>query len=350
MFYIPTFEEIRDAILRDTQSLLPDADVSNDSDHFVHASRLAACAVGQYAHQAWIMRQIFPDTADTEYLERHAALRGIVRKKASHASGHAKVFGIAGAKIEADTEIKAGDLFYRTLEDASISRNGTANIAIRAEIAGSTHNTAETAATFMSTQVNVQADCTIEAMGGSEAESDRALLNRLLERIRRPPAGGNKHDYRHWALEIDGVANAYVYPLRRGLGTVDVVIVGDEGVVSKEIIEKTQSYIDEMRPVTAKNVLVSSPDQVFINVSVSVKLSNLSQDEARAKIQAALSDYFKSISPAQDLIVSQIEAVISNIEGIADRQLLEPKQNIKIDLNKGVAWHRLGDIEVRFMP
>ena len=64
MFDTPTFEDIRSAILRDTLSLDPSADVSADSDHYVHASRLASCAVGQYAHQHWIVRQMFPDTAD----------------------------------------------------------------------------------------------------------------------------------------------------------------------------------------------------------------------------------------------------------------------------------------------
>ena len=67
MFKTPTFEEIREAILRDTKSIWPSADVSEDSDHFVHTSRLASCASGQYAHQHWIARQIFPDTADSDY-------------------------------------------------------------------------------------------------------------------------------------------------------------------------------------------------------------------------------------------------------------------------------------------
>ncbi|MBH5823791.1 baseplate J/gp47 family protein, partial [Neisseria meningitidis] len=80
MFETPTFEQIRERILRDTKSLWPDADISPDSDHYVHASRLASCAEGQYAHQSWIVRQIFPDTADREYLERHASMRGLRRR------------------------------------------------------------------------------------------------------------------------------------------------------------------------------------------------------------------------------------------------------------------------------
>ena len=38
---IPTFEEIRTAILRDTVSLNPDADITPDSDNYIRASSLA---------------------------------------------------------------------------------------------------------------------------------------------------------------------------------------------------------------------------------------------------------------------------------------------------------------------
>lgn len=77
-------------------------------------------------------------------------------------------------------------------------------------------------------------------------------MARLLDLIRRPPAGGNKYDYRRWALEVDGVTAAYVYPLRRGLGMVDIVITSAAGLPSAEIIAATQAHIDDQRPVTAK--------------------------------------------------------------------------------------------------
>jgi uncharacterized phage protein gp47/JayE len=87
---IPTFDEIRAAILRDTVSLNPDADVTADSDNYIRASSLASCATGQYAHQAWILKQFFPDTADSEYLERHCNLRGIRRKKCHTGRRHSQ--------------------------------------------------------------------------------------------------------------------------------------------------------------------------------------------------------------------------------------------------------------------
>ena len=346
MFTIPDFETIRSAILRDTQSLDPTADISHDSDHFVHASRLAACATGQYAHQAWIVRQIFPDTADTMYLERHAALRGITRRNATLASGTATVKGVVGSNIGADVQIKHGNRFYRTTATAQIGRNGMATVAITADDVGAVHNAFQAAAQFMAAPAGIASDCVITAQGGTDAESDASLLARLLEIIRRPPAGGNQYDYKNWALSVDGVSSAYVYPLRRGLGTVNIAITSADGAPSDEIIAKTQAYIDEMRPVTAKNVLVVKPHLTVLDVQVQVKLDGLDLAIAQSRVQAALSDYFGTLIPGDDLIVSQIEAAISNVGGISDRKLLSPNANRVADVVNHIEWFKLGRVNV----
>ncbi len=65
-------------------------------------------------------------------------------------------------------------------------------------------------------------------------ESDDELLARLLSRLRKPPAGGNKTDYEQWALDIDNVAAAWCFPLAQGLGTVDVVILAREALTGSE--------------------------------------------------------------------------------------------------------------------
>ena len=132
MFDTPTFEDIRSAILRDTLSLDPSADVSADSDHYVHASRLASCAVGQYAHQHWIVRQMFPDTADAAYLERHAGLRGLRRRSPTAAAGTAAVRGTANAAVTVGAQIRAGNRFSRVTEAACIGSAGTATVRIAA--------------------------------------------------------------------------------------------------------------------------------------------------------------------------------------------------------------------------
>lgn len=66
-------------------------------------------------------------------------------------------------------------------------------------------------------------------------ETDEEYLARLLEYIRRPPAGGNKYDYIKWAKEVDYVTSAWCVPLGQGLGTVDVIITADEDYTGSEV-------------------------------------------------------------------------------------------------------------------
>lgn len=349
MFTPPDFDTIRAAILRDTQSLIPDADISADSDHYVHASRLASCAAGQYAHQTWIMRQIFPDTADTDYLERHAALRGITRRAATRAGGTATLAGTAGAVLPAGAQMKLGNRFYTTTADATIDGSLSARVPIVATEAGEQGNCDTTAGQLMAASAGISSDVVLSATGGTDAENDASLLSRLLERIRRPPAGGNRHDYKNWALSVDGVSSAYVYPLRRGLGTVDVAITSANQLPSAETLAAVQNYIDAVRPVTAKNVRVLAPDITRVDVRVRVKLAGADWAAAQREIQAALDAYFDALTPADDVVVSQLEAVISNAAGVVDRVLLAPRANLTADTVNKIEWFKLGSLNMERM-
>ncbi|EGT0642856.1 MULTISPECIES: hypothetical protein [Citrobacter] len=70
-FHVPTVAKSTDRQLRDIQNALPDenADTSSDSDYAVRANAVSGVADDLYAYQGWIIRQIFPDTAEKEYLE-----------------------------------------------------------------------------------------------------------------------------------------------------------------------------------------------------------------------------------------------------------------------------------------
>ncbi|SCC12379.1 MULTISPECIES: baseplate J/gp47 family protein [Snodgrassella] len=348
---IPTFDEIRAAILRDTVSLNPDADVTADSDNYIRASSLASCATGQYAHQAWILKQFFPDTADTEYLERHCNLRGIRRKNATLAAGTASVTGNTGATIPADVQIRCGNLFYRVRTAVVIGIKGTATIEIIATEPGTAANQHEAVAgQFMSAPPGVATDVRIEqAVGGTDTETDSALLARLLELLRRPPAGGNKYDYKAWALSVDGVSSAYVYPLHRGLGTVDIVITSGNNVPSDEIVSKVQDYIDSVRPVTAKNSFVIKPEVTKVDVKVKVRLFGATLDRATADIRQALQEHFSAIKPGDSVIASQLEAVISDVPSVTDRKMTQPTTNLTAETSKKIEWFMLGKVDVSML-
>lgn len=353
MFIVPTLEEIRASILRDYQTYYPNADTSEDSDAYARASSLAACAEGIYAHQKWLIKQFFPDTADTAFLEKHAGLRGLRRRNATYAAGKgATISGNPDAVISVGLQIKTEDgRFYETTESAVISGSGSAVVAVRSLDTGAVQNIkTATKGSFMAAPVGVSTDVVLnDVVGATNAESDSSLLERLLNKIRRPAAGGNKYDYKDWALEVDGVEQAYVYPLRRGLGTVDIAITADNGVPSDDTVRRAQEYIDQERPVTAKESKVVKPDVTKVNFNIQVKISGVALNDIKTAINNALRDYFNGLIPGDDLIVSQCEAVINNLIGVVDRRFIAPTANQKADIINKIEWFRLGEITVTEM-
>jgi uncharacterized phage protein gp47/JayE len=343
------FEEIRQDLFKDIKNGLPDADITSDSDYFIRASSIASVLSDIYRLHGWIVRQIFPDTADTEYLELHCRTRGLRRKQATTASGDITFTGEPGTELPAGLEAKRDNLSWITAQSGIIDENGKAVIHAKSAQAGVNGNSQQTqSAQLASTPAGIDSTVIVGVMtGGTAQETDTELLARLLDLIRRPPAGGNKHDYKRWALEVDGVTSAIVYPLRRGLGTVDIVITSGEHLPSPEIVQATQDHIDLVRPVTASNSRVFVPHLLRVNFIVKVKLDGISLADAQKLIEAALKEHINRMQPGEPLVISQIEAIISNIDGIADRVLIAPDANISAEVSELVTgWIRFEGLVV----
>jgi len=149
----------------------------------------------------------------------------------------------------------------------------------------------------------------VRGLSRTYGESDTAYLVRLLEYIRRPPAGGNKYDYEKWALTIDNVTAAYVTPLAQGGGSVDVVIVANMVTTGSEIpdqalLDEVAAYIEDVRPVGARFVRVLAPTVVLQNVAMTGVGSSL-----LAAVQADISAYLNGFQPGEELYVPQIIAI-----------------------------------------
>ncbi|MCW3482115.1 baseplate J/gp47 family protein [Neisseriaceae bacterium JH1-16] len=352
-FAIPPYTSLRDTLLRDLKNQLPDADIGPDSDFFVRASATANAVEGLYQHQSWLVRQIFPDSADRDYLELHARVRGLARKPAVAAQGTLRLNGTPGAKAPAGIAAKLGSQRYTTSAAATLDAAGSAVVTAQADLAGVAGNAdPDSPLDLTAAPAGFASQARIVAMsGGVDEESDAELLARLLELIRRPPAGGNRADYRRWALETPGVSAAYVYPLRRGLGTVDVVVTAAGDLPSPATLAAVQAHIDELRPVTAKNCLVLAPTPKVVDVAVNVELSGLTLAAAQAQIAAGLADYFTQLAPGDSAIRSRLEALVSDISGVVDRQLLQPSANVKpVSDETKVEWVRLGRVTVSLIP
>lgn len=349
-----TAAEVRDNILRDRQNLQPDADTSEDSDNHVRASGTGSAVEGLYQHQQWVAKQIFPDSADDENLLRHARLRGLDLKRAVAASGTVLIDGVANTQFASGLSAKYRDgTEYVTTESGETDASGNATVAAVAVVAGAAGTREDgDVLTLTVPPSGINASVKVVSLtGGTDVETYASLLDRLLVKIRRPAAGGNKYDYWEWAMNVPGVSAAYVYPLRRGLGTVDVVVASNGGLPSDDVVAAVQNYIDDQRPVTAKNHLALKPTIKTYNVVASVKLNGVTLEAAQAAVETALASYDGAIAPGDTAIRTRIGAMISDTTGIDDYDLTEPAANVvpTVDATK-VEWCRLGPVTLTLMP
>lgn len=325
------YRQIRADILRDIANQTPAAYVGEDSDFAVRANAMAAGIEGLYEHQQWIARQIFADTADSDMLElKHANSRGIFRKAASGATGYVHITGTAGSAVPIGTELKNNSgIAFVTTAVGVIGGGGTADIATQAVLAGVTGNQAvSTALTLSAAPTGVQSQASITSMtGGTDIETDAALLARVLYDMQLPPCGGAQHDYYKWAMAVPGVTDAYIFPQRRIINGVDVVIETAGGLPSAQLIADVQAAIEAERPVCA-DVLVMAPTLITVDIAADLTLSGVTLVDATARINSVLTAYFATLHVGDMVPRVKLTSLMIGINGVADVNLTAPATNV----------------------
>ena len=150
---------------------------------------LAAQVCALYVQADWALRQAFPQTAEGEYLDAHAQLRGLERKRATAAQGTVRF--TAGEKADAPREIPKGTVCMTAglvrfeTERAGVLEAGalTADVPVRALEAGEAGNVSAGAISSMAVAPMGIASCTNPQPcgGGSDGEGDEVLRERVLE-------------------------------------------------------------------------------------------------------------------------------------------------------------------------
>jgi uncharacterized phage protein gp47/JayE len=330
-FTLPTLEDIRDAILADWRNLDNRVTVDADSDNHIRASGFGGAVLGLYQFAAWGVNQFFPDTADAENLVRFAAVRGIIQQPAASAAGTVQFTGVPGAAILLATVIQTTDgQQYQTTAAGAIGVDGKAQLPAAAVTAGTVGNQVDnTPGVLQSAPAGVDVAVTLLQMsGGVETESTASLLARVLDRLRQPPAGGNKYDYPRWAMEVPGVTAAFIYPARRGIGTVDVAILSNGLPPSENLRAAVTAYIGELAEVTA-DWMVLVPQLVPIDVTATVVLGpDVDLASVRTKVGTGLAAYFASLRPGDTVRRTRIQTILGDIDGVVDYDLAAPAANV----------------------
>ena len=107
-FQRPTLTDLQTQIAADIESRLPGADSQLRRSFLGVLSRAFTGSLhGLYGYLDFTSKQVFPDTAESEFLDRWAGIWGVTRKPAWPTSGTVTFTGTNGSVIPADTDAAA---------------------------------------------------------------------------------------------------------------------------------------------------------------------------------------------------------------------------------------------------
>lgn len=169
---------------------------------------------------------------------------------------------------------------------------------------------------------------------GENEEDNESLYVRYIEHLNEKPFGGNIADYKIKTKSIEGVGATKVFPIWNGGGTVKIVFLDSNyDVPTKELVDLVQTTLD---PVQNKGkglglapvghvVTVKGSTNVDITINTNLVLSrDITIGQVQQDIESTIKEYLLKLRnqwhEEENTIVriSQIEARILNIEGIAD--------------------------------
>ncbi len=284
-----------------------------------------------YGFLNWIFLQVMPDTAEEENLLRHASFYGVQQKQATFAVGNIiPATATAGTVVPQGTQFQtAQNVVYST--SAAYTCLGTGDvIPVVSAVAGSSGNLIPLSAlTILSPITGLSSNATVDASGlngGTDTETDAALLARVLQRIQNPPLGGTAPDYVTWALSVSFVTRAWPFPLFLGPGTMGLAFVEDNNAAgifpNAADVATVQAYLDSVRPVTVKQLTVFAPTDFPVAMSIHLVPNNTA---TQAAVTAQLNDMFTRLaSPGVVIPISQVLQSIEIATGVTDSTLVSP--------------------------
>jgi uncharacterized phage protein gp47/JayE len=157
-------------------------------------------------------------------------------------------------------------------------------------------------------------------------DTDSTYLQKILDFLRQPPAGGNKLDYETWAKEVPGVTGAgftgilhvdtaTVITPDDGLdpGNVSITITPDDdgqygSTGMQDLVNQTYTYVDGKRPVTANQLSVQAPALLYVNVTMACHAPTGVTLDLQV-IRDDVTAFFDSLNPGDSVYKTKLASI-----------------------------------------
>jgi uncharacterized phage protein gp47/JayE len=228
----------------------------------------------------FLSKQIFPDTAEGEYLREHWSSK-TAPLYAITASGEITVTGKPNKTIPSG--VVSGE-YYFLEKFYQLDANGRTIITVKAENPGQQGNLAagEKLSIISAIPAGIDSEAVVSGagiIGGSDAETDEEYLARVLATLRNPSRYGKQGDFALWARDASAeVSAAWEFKNFGVFGAVLVqAIKGNQmdGVSPVDNLAEVRNYISAVAPSVL--VEVRTPAIISLNPSATLPVHEDSQ-------------------------------------------------------------------------
>ena len=359
----PSLRSVRGFVRDSIRAYLPGSDASVPNS----VLRVLSDVQGGLCHMTlqyvdWLALQLLPDTAETEWLDRHGNIWLVNsdgttgRKVATLATGTVTVTGIGGTVLPMAQQMTQGvggivgsnNIIYETTEQITIDTNAATPVSIRALQPGTAGNQVDGASLgLLNPPQGADSVATVVTLeNATDTETDDELRARILKRIREPPMGGDEADYEQWALAVPGVTRAWAVGMEMGIGTVSVRFMMDDlradndGFPLPDDVATVAAYVNVKRPVTVKECYVLAP----LRQPIDFHILNLVPDTPaiRAAIEVQIDSMLYALAtPGQTIFAAWKYSAVMTAPGVYSFDMTNTSDDVMPDVGHLAT---LGDI------
>lgn len=301
--------------------------VQDCSDLDIRMSIMAEEVFSLLSYAEFLKNRMFFDTASGEDLDRHAAEHGVTRLPAEKAVGRLTFsllytldydFTVPQGTICATSD---GKLRFVTTEEATISAGSLmTQVLAESENGGTKYNipagSVNTVVTYFSVLISVRS--TSRFLGGTDAESDVSLKNRIAQRCKMPSNGLNAAYYQNIAMQNTAVASASIHAVSGEAYNLEIVIAGKGAVCSDDTVQAVQSAMTENAPVGIKPLVQKCTlNAVPISITVTAQ-TGYTADSVQTAVEAAVQTYFLELAVGESVMLSKIGDRVFHTAGVVN--------------------------------
>lgn len=230
------------------------------------------------------------DTADGLWLDQWGLLLGVARKAATKTKGEATLVAYGEGDIDAGAWITVSgtDLRFKVLEKTAFSE-GETKISVEAEFEGSGYNVSGEDEGVL-TKVVSGVDYIVFKEGwisaaGTDEEDDDSYRSRIKNLWISQGVGNPPPSFYYYAESVDGVKEVKLVRTPRGYGTVDVIVVAENGMPSEELLQDVYDALYD-HALICNDLQVKAPQQKVAEISIV-----FSGDASENEVEEAVMQY-----------------------------------------------------------